>query len=498
MSDEDKIISADKIIKEVSPVNNKAPLMEYKLVYDSSVETLEPVYFWLLDFLQPLMDVVKIKDNFVASPGSGYFSEIGARATKMQEEGMKILGAVNIVVKSIIQLLYDLKEFEIRIKHYDNAEKKETMEEGMLALKQIWMDNVDVKRGMGSINRMTYELGFATLRDAFMSVNSVDDVKRMDLNDRVKRVLEPRIAEFQEWIKRSKSELKRRFEIERTYLRSQISTLKLYSRWVKPYLKAAEELSMRKVEDSRQPWIVNAFNTMVLELSLFCSKAISVESSVYDKLLPPEFKKMDDRKKIRKTYAILLVDFAFRGIPRRVPESHYVHGGRAEVYFRAYTLNEDEKIMFEHKMDQSDIAAALGLANDITEESLKQMIEDIKYFLEKGDIEEKKEKKEPQSNPFTALVSAFVEPFLPKKKEPAEEGETKEEKELKKLKEMIAGLKQGIAPDSYEERTVRKIAQKNAIDMCFKLNDKYKKAHGMAAFPTPPKFEMFYSKNPYF
>jgi len=33
----------------------------------------------------------KLVDNFVAAPGSGQFSEIGQKATKMQEEAMKLL-----------------------------------------------------------------------------------------------------------------------------------------------------------------------------------------------------------------------------------------------------------------------------------------------------------------------------------------------------------------------------------------------------------------------
>jgi len=119
--EEDKIIVPDDVIAEVSQYNRDKILwkikkeikpgaaLKYKLVYDSSAEGLEPVYFWLMDLIQGFgLEVTKINDNFAASPGSGYFSEVGARATRMQEEGMKILGTVNQVVKSVINILYDL------------------------------------------------------------------------------------------------------------------------------------------------------------------------------------------------------------------------------------------------------------------------------------------------------------------------------------------------------------------------------------------------------
>jgi hypothetical protein len=499
--EEGKIIVPDDAIADVSLYNRDKLLWErngkkvpsaagkYKIVYDSAAEGLEPVYFWLLDLIQGMgWKVAKINDNFNASPGSGYFSEVGARATRMQEEGMKILGTVNQVVKSVINILYDLKEFEIRLKQYEDVKSKNPLqrESGLMALKQIWMDNVDIKRGRGSINQMTYELSFATLREAFMSANTIEDFTKkdgIDVNERVKKIAMARLNEFLDWQKRSELELTKRYNIQKTYLKSQVDTLKLYTRWVKPYLKAAEELRMRDVDKSRMPWMVSAFNTMVLELSLLCTKDLDVDDNVYNRILPPNFKKSNDAGKIRKTSSVILVDFAFRGIPRRVPEQHYVHGGRVEVTFRAYTMNEDERLWFNDKLDKSDLTTGLNLATGITKDSLKQLTDDIDHFLKKGDKEEyeaKKVKESQQLNPFSALLGVG-DLFKPEKKI----GKSQEEKEKEKLDEFE---KNGIRPDSYEEERIRVLAKNNAAEMCFKFFDLYKKSHGMAAFPTPPNF----------
>src|SRR3990167_9207846 len=228
----------DDIILKVSPYYKmrkkrgmEIPSLQQTLAYDSATETLEPLYFWILDQMNKSFDKVeKINDNFASSPGSGHFSELQGKASQMQQEASRVLGTVNNILKGVLNLIYDLKEFKIRLSHYDaaNSSDKTTAEAGTLALKQIWMDRVDIQRGQGSINALSSgNLQFVTLRDAFMSIDSVKAVDKLDLNERVKRILKPRVQEFFEWKKRSEIELKNRFEIEKTYLKSQVDALKL-------------------------------------------------------------------------------------------------------------------------------------------------------------------------------------------------------------------------------------------------------------------------------
>ena len=454
-----------KLVKEdfwkaVSKANAKAA-EEHKIVYDSAMETLEPIYFWILDFLGK--GVEKLVDNFVSSPGSGHFSELMGKATRMQEEAMKILGNINTVIKSIVNIIYDLKEFEIRLNHYKAArsKNKEEAEAGLLALKQIWMDNVDVKRGRGSINMLAQDLNFVTIRDAFMMAKSVEDVDKMDLNDRVKRILKPRLAEFFKWKELSEKELIKRYEIEKTYLKSQVNALKLYTRWAKPYLSAA--LRLEQKEPGTSPDIVTAFNTIRLELTLLKKSSFDFEDAIISKKLPESFKKI---KLKRKYYSCILVDFYFRGIPQKAGQ-HYVFGGRAEVTFRGYALNEDELEMLKEKLDESDLKDGLKLVEGTTEESLKQLEEDINYFLKEE--EERKEEEKEDVNPFTALFGV---------------GKKKEEKK-EKPKE--------IRPDNYIEKLVRDLTELEAKEACFKVFDVYKKAHGMASHPAP-EYDVQYEK----
>lgn len=439
---------------------------EHKLVYDSTSETLEPVYFWILDFMNNnFKSVEKLVDNFASSPGSGHFAEMGARATKMQEESMKIMQTIGVMVKSLVQIIYDLREFDIRLSQYRaaNSKNKNEAEAGLLALKQIWMDNVDIKRGRGSINMLAQDLQFVTMRDAFMIANSIEDVKKMDLNDRVKRMLEPRLAEFLKWREISDKEIKKRYDVERSYLKSQVSSLQMYTRWAKPYLKAAAQLQQK---DMKNPALVSVFDTMVLQLSIIGKNKFDFTQSVVDKKLPQAFK----NKKLKRDYhSCVLVEFLFRGIPQKVGQ-HYTFGGRTEVKFRSFALNKDELSMLEQKLKKSDLNEALKLAEGMTGESLETMKEDIDYFTKELEEREKESKKERDSNdvnPFAALLG------LGGNKE-----EKKDEKKKGEDKEDITNIKS----DNYIEGMARKLAQESADGMCFLVFDIYKKAHGMASW----------------
>ena len=276
----------------------KAPSEKHTLVYDSFGEGLEPIYFWILDMIQQRhKNVEKLVDNFVAAPGSTHFAEMGQRATRMQEEAMKIFGAINQVVKSILNIIYDLKEFKIRLKVYDEYrdDNTTTKNAALLTLKQIWMDTVDIKKGTTALKGLIQNFDYATIIDAFMAAKTIDEVTLpaekggIDLNERVRRILQQRVGEFFRWIIESEQELRKRFEIEKIYLKSQVNTIKMYSRWVKPYLNAARALEQRMNPDAS---LVNAFNTTLFELVLMGEGEYDPSGDIANINLPKIFKKI--------------------------------------------------------------------------------------------------------------------------------------------------------------------------------------------------------------
>ncbi|MFA5060928.1 MAG: hypothetical protein WC494_01260 [Candidatus Pacearchaeota archaeon] len=450
------------------------PAASYKITFDSQQAQLEPIYYWLLDFVQDAgWDTKKITDNFTSSPGSGHFAEMGQRASKLQDEAGKLLGGMNQVIKSALNIIYDLKEFEIRLSHYDdaNSEDKERKESGMLSLKQIWLDNVDLKRGKGSIHAMAGELGYTTIREAFMMANSLSELKDLNeenggvINDQVLRILIPRISEFLKWKEYSEKELRKRTNIEKNYLKSQIETIKLYSSWMKPYIKAAEELRQKGFDGNAA--LVNAFSTSMFELTILGKK---------EEKNPAKFEKYNLK---RKYYSCIVISFNYRGhVSQRVTQRGdygFAMGGRIDMTFDAYAINEDELKIIEKELTKEDVADSMNFSMNLAEESLKELKEDLDHFL-KNDEEKKKEeakteekKKSQDINPFSSLFGGIF------KKNNKKSSEKKKGKDIESVED--------IAPDNYIEKVIRVQAVSNACSGLYTVYDIYKKAHGMASAP---------------
>jgi hypothetical protein len=455
------------IIGKINPKYKNGPAISHTLGYDSAVETLEPVYFFILDLMNDLgLSSEKLIDNFSSSPGSGHFAELGQRATIMQNQATKVLGDINTVLRSVLNIIYDLKEFRIRLQSYEDL-KTPRKDSAILSLKQIWMDKVDIQKGNSSIKAMALgQSGFTTLIDAFLASKDEKDAERIDLNDRVKRILIPRVHEFNIWLKQSEDELRKRYELEKTYLRSQVNSLKLYSRWAKPYLKAAYDLESK--DKAREPALVKTFNTIILELVLIGKRELNVKDSALEGILPKEFAKDNFTKKLRKYYSCVIVELNFRGIPQRVSQqAHFTFGGKADITFKAYALNEDEIKKLNKELDKSDLDDVLKLINGTTDDSLNQLQSEINFFLEDKKNEENKEKErnKENSNPFLALFGFY---------EKTEKKEVPKEKEEKD---------KPLQKDSWIERThLRPLAEEVAKGTAMSLFDIYKKAHGMASY----------------
>lgn len=449
------------------------PIEKHKLIYDSFGESLEPIYFWIIDTVGNigLTKVDKFIDNFASSPGSGHFTEMGTKAARMQEEAMKMLGAANQVLKSILNILYDLKEFEIRLGLYKklNSGTKEEKESAIQSLKQIWLDNVDIKRGNTSIKALALggQSFFVTLIDAFMAAeNEKLEFKggEMDLNERVKRIVQQRIGEFYSWLKMSEEELKKRFEIERNYLKSQINTVKLYARWAKPYLKAAKQLEQNAAPTAG---LVSSFSTSIFELCVFARAKYDPDEEVKAGGLPDIILK--DRTK--RTYHFgALVEFKFRSAPEKTNQG-YGFRGRAELEFTSYALNDDELKVLQNQLDLDDVDDVMSLIEGSTTESLGQLKEDIAHFIpdgdqkkEESDQEVKAEKKSEDTNPFSALFSGLF----------SSSSGSGNKGSGKKVN--------GIVPDSMVEEIVRAAAILDGRRRTAKLYEIYKKGHKMPAY----------------
>jgi len=446
----------------------KNPFEQHKIVYEADDALLEQIYIWIIDniikrdFFEEGTE--KLVDNFVASPGSSYFGEWSTRASQMQQQATSMLGAANQVLKSVLNLIYDLREFKLRLDPYDKLKSKKEVEKeaAILSLKQIWLDTVDMKRGNTAIKALAVSgregPGFVTLLDAFMAADIYDleKVKKMDLNEIVKKVLLQRVFEFNKWITESENDLKKRFEIEKVYLKSQVNSVRLYSRWIKPYLKAATLVEQR---GSPSAALVAAFNMVLFELVLIAKHRYQPAVEVKKGLLPKMFETYKTYNS-RKYIPMAVVEVNFRSTPTKVGQ-HHRYTGKAEITFTSYALNDDELALLRNQLEKDDLGDAMKFIEGATEESLKQIKDDIEEFIGEGEKkeeeEEKKKKEAEETNPFSALFSFFTKP--------------KEEKKEKAL--------WPIVKDGDYEKVIRSGAIIDARRRTLKTYNEFKKANNM-------------------
>jgi hypothetical protein len=334
-----------------------------------------------------------------------------------------------------------------------------------------------MKRQTGSIHQMTAQLGYSTLREAFMMANSQEDLKKINsdehgglITDQVLRILIPRLNEFLKWVEYSEKELRKRFSIERNYLKSQVETIKLYSGWMKPYLIAAEKLK-QKGFDSHEA-LVNSFSTSMFQLEIFTEKKASLGE-------PHE-----NYRGKRDYKSVMVIDFEFRGhVSQRVTQKGdygFGMGGKINIVYKSYALNDEEIAAAKALLEKADRDSSLNFSGDVAAEALADLKEDLDYFLmsdeEKEANEEKTNKREGKKgdiNPFSALFGLGKSKKKKKKK--------KEEKKELLTKEDIDEAIENIKKDNFVEKMLRGAASKTAATWLYFAYDIYKKAHQMAS-----------------
>lgn len=446
----------------------KSPSQKNMLVYDTFNEGAEAIYFWILDkmTLEGYKGSEKLVDNFVASPGSGHFSEMGAKATKMQEEAMKMLGAANQVIKSILNIIYDLKEFRLRLEVYDDYKGKNPAKKAaaLLSLKQVWMDTVDIKKGTTALKGLVQQFDYVTIIDAFMATQSLDEVIKpvdkggLDLNERVRRILQQRVQEFYRWIDESERELRKRFEIEKIYLKSQVNTVKLYARWAKPYLRWARKLEQNANEKAE---VVTTFNSSVMELVVMGLVPYKPDQDIKNGDLPAVLEKA----KTREYTGIALIEYRFRSSPERGQQGGYGFRGRSEINFTSYGLNNEELDMFRKAIAEDDFGDVLAMVEGATSESLDVLADDISEFLDESPQKpksksEKKKESSKEESAFSSLLNIF----------------SAEKPKLGKNAKIIA-------PDTFLEKYLRSCSIVNGRRRTYRIYDHYKKSKGYPTFP---------------
>jgi len=438
---------------------------KYRVDYERYDMSLEESYFWILNWLKvdgAYANIIKVTDVFAAATQSDFWGVASQRIGLQQDKVSQFLATVGKMIKELFQLVRELRILDERVDYYKDAESG--VKSAEITLKGIYIDMAEGgTKNPASVFGMARELQFITLPDLFFDAPStlksnkdIDDyVDKLGFNIQVKNVLKRKLYSFIRWKDTTYKELKVRRTFTIKYLRQHFDIIRMYSEWVKPYLKNIRRLTMSQGKSDTAD-LISAFEGSMIEMEFIAAR--TVESS-------------------GKFNSVVLVNFDCRtrptmsfhqeGYAQRGP----IHTGRVVINIRAYAWT-DEQIKNYVKMRNEESLKLLSDIDDSLKAAMEAMGADLMEYLEEAGetkipkIEEdvKTAKLSSAIAPFAAVVKGAGElagAFFPRKKE----------KKPKKKKE-----------NKFELDNQKKKALDFSRRSIWNLYDKYKKAHGMLAW----------------
>ncbi len=239
-------------------------------------------------------------------------------------------------------------------------------------------------------------------------------------------------------------------QIERSLLRSKIESLKLYARWLGPYLKQARQLEQNA---KRTASLVNLFNSAVAEVTLLAQREYPVNEDVDRGDLP----RFILQAKRRDLFSVLILELKFRAAPERTAGGAYGYRGRFELTLTSYALNAEELAALRRELDRDNLDTTMRALGGDSGKAIAELVKQVETLVA-GPVKEK-EPEPDDPNPFTSLF-AFKKTFGSENKRIEPGGET------------VAP----IIPDSEIEQVIRSQAILDARRRCLQLYNHCKSA----------------------
>jgi hypothetical protein len=394
----------EKILKKAHIKDEGWPV-EYLIRIDTPFESIGKFYNMVLkelrDFKMP--NIVKIDQTLSASPTSAFYADVAQRkayAKEQVDKGMQIIGGI---MQTVIKLIYSLREFDLILDIFKRLLGKDDKERigAELNLRRIFLDEVDAKKGRGSIHNMTTAQGmeFVSLRDNFLIIKDLKSIDDLNANDRIKRILKDRFSEYEDWKKAYKKDIEGRKKIQKEFLRSQVESMKMQLEWVKPYYTLMQQLNI-------DTGVANPDLLAGIDTSIIKTKIRTVLGG-------------PDAKIPSLATAFVDVDFSFKTSPVQVRGAQgqaFHHRFSTEIKYTPYVMsNEDYE-----KVKKVETMRDIKFLETIVGESLSAIKDDLEKYMAGEDIK-KEEKEKERRIPFDFLFlpfKALVEPFIPIFKKP--------------------------------------------------------------------------------
>jgi len=408
---------------------------------------VEKYYYQMLaELAQRGFKTEKVKDVYTASEASDLWAEMERRKQFQADQAMKYIASIGSMMKSLFQMIRELRLIDERLAHYKGRAKGESEDD--IALKGIWIDKVEGgAQKPSSIYGMATQLGFTTLPDLFFNAfpKTRNDIKKVigsmgkyGLNKKIREVLQRKLSEYMIWVENTEKELKTGRKFKLMYLRQHFHVIRMYLDWVKPYLKNVQNLNILSEGGSAtartKSELIRAAEAAVMDIELF---GVREGKDYYKQCIRVVFHFVSQpRLEFRKEY-------------QRGP----IHVGYTNMEFYGYAMTDSDLDAYRKTKIDDDVEILKSVFS-----SIAALEKEILFYLKQADDEYKQEK------PATVKKKAasFVERIFKKGKK--EKIPTKYER-TELLKQVSSKLYDKTAPVS-------------PGGVVWNLYDKYKKYFG--------------------
>jgi hypothetical protein len=191
---------------------------------------------------------------------SSLMNMVFEKRKNLEDRVMQLLGSINTVLKSLIAIIYELKELDRNIYLYNELKDsdKDKAEAAELALKRVFLDNIDSRKGGASLSALSRSPtqsqggpGFIDIMSVFYQVKNLKDVQNINRNEQYKNILKNRYIEYEKWKEINGNDLRSRKNILLQYLKSQMGSFNLYTDWCSTYLSLLSKIGLNTAKNAK-------------------------------------------------------------------------------------------------------------------------------------------------------------------------------------------------------------------------------------------------------
>lgn len=410
----------------MSEDKEKKPELEFEIVFDDINIGVEPYYFQMLKLLEMnKYKTEKVNEWFTATEMSSFWSDLARRKGEQETKAMQLMGTINGMVKDLFKILREARFIKERLSFYEDSRRGVGSADE--SLKDVWVSLVEEgSKNPGSVLGLATQVGFIALPDLFYTTRinlkkdveidklepgeygeceDVDEVVEKlygdNISEKLKMTLRRKLKQFVEWRKRTYRELFVRKKFTESTLKTLIQQIRLYTTWVRPYLRTIKKLQAPE-QATNKPELVTAFETSALEIEL---KGVKEDNSFGDNV------------------AVIKIKFEQITTPQQTYQKGpydrgYTHKGKVKITMQSYLYTKEE--LNKEKEDESE--ELIEFLTKEVDQSIKTLGDDLKHLLNeeydklwepkknKEESQEKVEKKGLFTNLKKTVLDVF--PFL--------------------------------------------------------------------------------------